>query len=453
MTHTEALSNFVVETGFNDLPEDVVTMTKKSVLDTLGCGIAGFSLEKEGLASVLKLVKDLEGKKEATVLVDGAKTNFLQAAFANGSFIHSIDFDDTHQAALTHTSSVMVPAALALGEKLQVSGKELVLSIVVGFEAATKVGQSVMPGLARFWHSTALNGTIGAAALAGKLLKLDAEEMNLTFGMAADIASGTIACIEFGDITKSLHAGMAAMKGLLAASLVKNGATAPKDIFDYSKGYCNAYSDKPAPEKITKNLGNTFEITFNGIKGFPTILASHTAIQAVIKILHRERIRPEHIREISVKTYNLVESSFCNYDPTTLLGARLSVPFCIAIAVVDGEVNLQNFNEERVSDRTIRELMEKIKIKGDPYLNSLYPEKFPAEVMIVTEDGSSFSEVEYYPKGAYKNPLSEEEFQSKFFDLATVTFPERQAKEILDTVLRLEELSTTSELTELLIKS
>jgi len=452
MTHTEVLSKFVVETGFNDLPEDVITMTKKSVLDTLGCGIAGFSLEKESLEPVLKLVKDLGGKKEATVLVDGARTNFLQAAFANGTFIHSIDFDDTHQAALTHTSSVMVPAALALGERLQASGKELVLSIVVGFEAATKVGQSVMPGLARFWHSTALNGTIGAAALAGKLLNLDPEKMNLTFGIAADIASGSIACIEFGDITKSLHAGMGAMKGLLAASLVKNGITAPRDIFDYPKGYCNAYSDKPAPGRITKGLGNPFEITFNGLKAFPTILASHTAIQAAVKIVRREGIKPENIREISVKTYNLVESSFCNYDPTTLLGARLSVPFCIAMAVAESEVSLHNFTEERVSDRTIRQIMQKIKVKGDPYLNSLYPEKFPAEVTIVTEDGSAFSEVEYYPKGAYRNPLSEEEFQSKFFDLATVTFPQRQAKDILDTVSRLEELSTTSELTELLVK-
>jgi len=267
MKPTEQLSKFIVETNYEDLPADVIELVKNSLLDSLACGIAGFTLETHSLKPVLEIVKALGGKEDATVMVDGFKTNALNAAFTNGSFIHSIDFDDTHQAALTHTSSVMVPAALSLGEKLGATGKDVILAIALGYEAATKVGQSVMPGLVRFWHSTALNGTIGAAALGGKLLKLNAEKMNLAFGIAADIASGTLACIEFGDITKSLHAGMAAMKGLLAAWLVKEGATGPANIFEYAKGYCNAYSDNPKIEKITENLGNPFEIT-SGRKGF-----------------------------------------------------------------------------------------------------------------------------------------------------------------------------------------
>ena len=453
MKPTEVLSRFVVETDFNDLPQEVVAAVKNSILDTLGCGFAGFTLENKSLTPILNLVKYLEGRKESTVIVDGFKTNFLHAALANGSLIHSIDFDDTHQAALTHTSSVMIPAALALGETLGASGEDVMLAVTLGFEAATKVGQSVMPSLARFWHSTALNGTIGAAALAGKLFRLSPEKMNLAFGIAADIASGTLACIEFGDITKSLHAGMAAMKGLLAAWLVKEGATGPRDIFEYSKGYCNAYSEKPKIEKITENLGNPFEITFNGVKGFPSILASHTGIQAMITIILRERIKAEEIKQINVKTYNLVESSFCNYDPQTLLAARLSVPFCIALAAVDGEVTLQNFTEERAFDPKVRAVMAKIKVKGDPDLNALYPEKFPTQVEVTTEDGRSFAESQYYPKGSYKNPLTREEFSSKFLNLATITFSENQAQKIMDTIYTLEALKSIDELTHLLVKN
>jgi len=451
MNETKVLSNFIVETRFEDLPAEVLKMVKNSVLDTLGCGIAGFTIEKDALKPIFTLVKEMEGSREAIIIVDGLKTNCLLAALANGSFIHSIDFDDTHQAALTHTSSVMVPAALALGEKLDSNGKELLLAIALGFEAATKVGQSVMPSLLRFWHSTAMNGTIGAAALAGKLLHLNAEKMNLTFGIAADIASGTLACIEFGDLTKSLHAGMAAMKGMLAGLLVKGGATGPQDIFEYSKGYCNAYSEKPKLEKITKNLGNPFEIIFNGVKGFPSILASHTSIQAVTAIVRKEKLNADLIKAISVKTYELVESSFCNYNPQTLLAARLSVPFCVALAAVDGEVTIQNFNEKRVFDPKIRALMKKISVKGTPELNSLYPEKFPAEVEIITRDGKKFYGGEYYPKGSYHNPLTQEEFQSKFINLATNTFPEKQAWEIMETINNLEELKTVSELTNLLV--
>jgi 2-methylcitrate dehydratase PrpD len=452
MKPTQRLAEFIIETDFEDLPIEVVRGVKNAILDSLGCGIAGFALEAGSIEPVLRTVKALEGKKESTVIVDGFKTNFLHSALANGSFIHALDFDDTHQAALTHTSSVMVPAALALGEKLQASGKSIILAIALGYEAATKVGQSVMPSLVRYWHSTALNGTIGAAALGGKLLNLDSEKMNLTFGIASDIASGTLACVEFGDITKSLHAGMAAMKGLLAAYLVKEGATGPRDIFEFSKGYCNIYADVPKLDKITENIGNPFQITFNGVKGFPSILASHTSILAIIHIMSHANLKVEDIKEIFIKTYHLVESSFCNYNPRTLLAARLSVPFCVALAAMDGEVTINNFTEERINDPKIRALMSKITVKGDPKLDALYPEKFPAYVEITTKDGKKYSETEYYPKGSHKNPLTEEQFKRKFFSLATISLPEDQAILIADAIARLDELETISELTKLLVK-
>ena len=453
MKPTETLANFIVETRYKDLPSEVIELVKNALLDTLACGIAGYTLEENSLKPVLEIVKSLGGKKEASVFVDGFKTNYLHAALANGSLIHSIDFDDTHQAALTHTSSVMVPAAISLGEKLGATGRDTILAVALGFEAATKVGQSVMPELVRFWHSTALNGTIGAAAIGGKLLHLNAEKMNLAFGIAADIASGTLACIEFGDITKSLHAGMAAMKGLLAAWLVKEGATGPTDIFEYAKGYCNAYSDHPKLEKITENLGNPFEITFNGVKGFPSILASHTSIQALMKIVREQGIQGEEIEKIVVKTYHLVETSFCNYKPQTLLAARLSVPFCIALAAVDGEVNLKNFTEDQMGDPKIKSMMEKITVKGDPDLNALYPEKFPARIELITKDGRTFSGAEDYPKGSFKNPFNKQELQNKFLNLATITLPEAQAQNIMDTIYRLDELKSITELTGLMVRN
>jgi 2-methylcitrate dehydratase PrpD len=453
MTATEVLSRFIVDTAFTDLPENVVAQVQNSILDTLACGIAGFSLERESLSPILNLVKMQGGHEEATVIVDGFKTNALHAALANGCLIHSIDFDDTHQAALTHTSSVMVPAAFAIGEKMNASGKDVILAIALGFEAATKVGQSVMPDLMRFWHSTALNGTIGAAAVAGKLLGLSAPQMNHAFGIAADIASGTLACIEFGDITKSLHAGTAAMKGILAALLVREGAQGPQDIFDYAKGYCHAYSDHPKIDAITDNLGNPYEILVNGVKGYPSILASHTSIKAVTDIVQLEHIDPRTIKSIAVKTYNKVEESFCNYDPQTLLAARLSVPFCIALAAVDGFVTLKNFTEDRVHDPAIRALMSKVSVTGDPELNALYPEKFPAHVALKIHDGTVFTQDEYYPKGSANNPLTETEFEEKFMSLVTNTMSEEQGRRILNAVSRMQSMEAMSELATLLVRT
>jgi|YelNatPaOPRAMG01_1025707.scaffolds.fasta_scaffold14006_6 2-methylcitrate dehydratase PrpD len=452
MKVTEKLSRFVVEIEFEDIPEDIVNKVKECFLDALGVGIAGFTLEREMLKPILELVKEA-GVGESTVIVDGFKTDFLNAALANGCFIHSIDFDDTHPAALTHTSSVLAPAALALGEKLGSNGREMITAFTLGFEVAAKVGRSVMPDLARFWHSTALNGAIGAAALGGKLLKLDVEQMNMALGIAADIASGTYACIEFGDITKSLHSGMAAMKGLLAAWLVKKGGIGPKNIFEYEKGYCRIYSNNPRIERISENLGKPFEVAFNGIKAFPSILASHTPIQALMKIMRSRNVKAEEIEEISLKTYSLAASSFCNYNPQTLMAARLSIPFCLAFTAVDGYITIQNFTKERVFDPKIREVMRKIKVEGYSEFDKLYPEMFPAEVRVNLRNGVSYSEVEYFPKGSYKNPLTREELQNKFISLATITFTIEQAKEIINTINNLEKINKASELTNLLIKT
>lgn len=447
---TERLSRFIVETEFNDIPRDAVRKAKECFLDSLGVGIAGFTLEGGMLKPILDFVKETGGRGESTVIVNGIKTSFIHAALANGCLIHSIDFDDTHPAALTHTSAVLVPAALALGEKLNSNGEEIITAFILGFEAAAKVGRSVMPDLARFWHSTALNGAIGAAAVGGKLLKLDVNQMNMAFGIAADIASGTYACIEFGDITKSLHAGMAAAKGLLAAWLVKEGALGPRDIFEYRKGYCRAYSNNPKIDKISENLGKPFEVTFNSIKAFPTILASHTPMQALMKIMKSVSI--DEVKEINLKTYSLAASSFCNYNPQTLMAARLSIPFCLALTAVDGGVTIQNFNEGRIFDPRVREVMTRINVKPDPKLDNLYPEMFPAEVEVVLKDGRRILEREYYPKGSYKNPLTDDELKSKFLNLATTTLPEEQARRIINTIDRLEELRNISELTSILVR-
>lgn len=447
MKSTEILSTFIADTSITDLPESVIVSAKTSVLDSLGCGLAGAKLESEALAPVLRVVKSLGGTEESTIIADGYKTNELFAAFANGCFIHSIDFDDTHQAALTHTSAAIVPAALALGEKINASGKDVILAIALGFEAATKVGQSVMPDMMRFWHSTGMNGTIGGAATAGKLLGLTAEKMNLALGVAADFASGSIACIEFGDITKSLHAGTAAMNGILSALLVEEGAGGPRNMFDYTKGYCYAYSTEPKIEKISENLGNSFEILVNGYKAFPSILASHTSIKAVMDIVAHEQLEPDKIESISVKTYNKVEEAFCNYDPQTLLAARLSVPFCIALAAIDGEVTLNNFTEKRVHDSNIRDLMKKITVKGEPELDALYPEKFPARVTIRTTEGKEILQDEYYPKGSYKNPFTREEIEDKFMGLAINSLSKSRAQAVIDSVSRLESLESITGLT------
>lgn len=242
---TKRLAEFVVRTTYEDLPPEIVKAAKIRMLDMLGCGIGGYALSKEAVAPVFQVAEDMGGKKECTLFVSGKKTSWFNAILCNGTLMHSIDYDDTRSSVITHIGATVVPSTLALAEKLGASGKEMILATVLGYEVVFRVGSSVMPSHNEFWHGTGTNGTFGGAVAVGKLLGLSADEMEKALGIAADQASGLVRCVEFGDLTKSLHGGLTSAKGALSAMLSKHGATGPREILEYPKGYCHAYSREP----------------------------------------------------------------------------------------------------------------------------------------------------------------------------------------------------------------
>jgi 2-methylcitrate dehydratase PrpD len=447
---TRKLAEFVVETKYDALPEEAVRAAKMMILDTLGCGIAGYVLSKDEVMPVLKVIKDMGGKRECTLLVSGKKTSWFNAILGNGTLMHSIDYDDTRPGPLTHTGAVVVPSVMAMGEKLGASGKEVLLATVLGYESVFRIGSSVMPTHYNFWHSTGTNGTFGAAVAAGKLLGLNVDEMEMALGIAADQAAGLISCIEFGDLTKCLHAGLTSAKGALAAMLTKHGGTGPKGILEYPRGYCNAYSKEPVMEKITHDLGKSFDIMNNCPKFYPSILASHCPILATLKLVRTNNIPPAEILSVKEKTYNTAATTFTNREPKTTLAARLSIPYCIAVAIIDKELGMKQFEEKRLDDPKIRELMKKITIEADAELNKLYPEMFPAKLEIVMKNGQVFSAEEYYPKGFPKNRMSAEEMEDKFESLCAYVFDKTKTNEVKHMIKEMESLNNIDDLVKLM---
>lgn len=449
---TQRLAEFVVTTQYEDLPLGVVRAAKMAILDTLGCGIAGYVLSEDEVAPVLKLIEEIGGKEECTLLVSGKKTSWFNAVLGNGTLMHSIDYDDTRPGPLTHTSAVVVPAALALSEKLGTSGKETILATVLGYEVVSRIGSGVMPTHYNFWHSTGTNGTFGGAVVAGKLLGLNVNEMEEALGIAADQASGLISCIEFGDLTKSLHAGLTSAKGVLSAMLVKYGAVGPKGILEYPRGYCNAYSKEPNMKKIVHDLGKYFDIVNNCPKFYPSVLGSHCAIEATLKLVRTNNISADEVVRVNERTYSTAAATFANRQPETILAARLSIPYCIAVAIIDKELGIGQFNHERLKEKEIQELMEKVHIEADPQLDKLYPEMFPAKIEIITKNGKVFSAEEHYPKGFPKNPISVEEMEGKFESLCGYVFEKTRINELKEMIKRMEYLEDVFELIGLLRK-
>lgn len=436
---TASMADFVARLQFDDLPPEVVQQAKRFLLDALGCAIAAHKEDARKAQIAVKLADQFGAKAEATV-IGGPKTHAALAALSNGMLINAADNDDTHKRALAHLGSVVVPPALAATEARAGHGRDLITALVAGYEVAARVGMAVMPSHYRFWHSTATNGTFGSAAAAAKAAALDAEGVCTALGFAGTQAAGLNTFFESGDDSKSLHPGKASMNGMLAATLAELGASSPPDILGHPKGYLAAYSLEPNPEALTAGLGQRWEILQNGFKFYPSILASHSPIGATLEIVARQPLAPERIRSIEVHTYATVKSHFSSKDVQKSMAARLSVPYCVAAAVVDREITQKQFAPERFNDPLIRALLAKVEIIADPELTKLYPEKFPARVVIGMEDGARHEATFFYPKGDPGNPLTPEELERKFRDNLQGVFSDADAERIVALISDLEHI-------------
>jgi len=366
---------------------------------------------------------------------------------------YGIDFDDTHGEALTHTSAVVVPTALATAEVEKRSGKDFLLSFVLGFEIAVRVGMTVMPSHYEYWHSTATNGTFGAAAAAGKNYGFTEEQYIDAFGFSGTQAAGLLTYLKFGDYTKSFNPGKSAFNGILSVLMVRAGGTAPPNMIENPKGYSGAYAKEQALEKLTRGLEGgpmVWEILNNMLKPFPSLAASHTPMDVVLRLVTENDIKPENIVKIINRTYNTVKSHFSNYEPKTVMAARLSVPYCIAVCAAKRDGGLDVFHTETIFDPVVQETLKKVEIVADPELNKLYPEKFPSMIEIETKGGKTYKGEMYYAKGSRKNPFSDEEVNEKFISLASPVVGKDKAVKVIKVVEKLETVKDLNELISLL---
>ena len=435
---TRQLAQFVTNQSYSDIPPDVRELAKYTIIDTLGCCIAAYTEAREECEWVVNLIKDLGGTPESSVFMNGFKTSPPFAALANGTMTHSIDFDDTHMGSISHFSASLVPTVFSLGERVGADGPRLLEAFVLGFEVGARVGRQMMPSHYKFWHPTSTFGSLASVAAASKILELDEVETEYALGLAADQAGGLRYCIDKGDYSKSLHPGFAAMKGAMLALLVKKGADGPKGILEYPTGFCNAFSETPGIEQIVSGLGEAFELTSNSLKAYPTILISHAAIQAVLELMEEHGVEDPDIVKISLRIPRTAKGQGQNYHPETPLAARLSIPFCVALAVADKKISLTQFSRERLGDPQITDLMKRIEIEEDGSLNEQYPETLASVVEMEVRGKDILRNQVIYPKGNMKNPMTEDDIIDKFRRLCSVSIKRERCEEILQRLLHLD---------------
>jgi len=448
------LAKFIVNITYSELPDSVIKQAKKCIKDAIGCAIAGSQTEHAKI--LVNFIKSLKERKESTLIGHDNKSASYWTSLANASMVHGIEFDDTSAAGILHPGAPVIPTALAVGEKFNVDGKKIITSIVAGYEVELRIGLSVAPSLrSRGFHPTATVGTFGAAATAGKIMDLDEDKMASALGLAGTQASG------LGEYTSSmskhLNPGLAAQGGVIAALIAKEGFTGPHAVLKGDRGFLKAFSDVFDISKITDKLGSKFEIMGVGFKPYASSRQVHAPIDAALSLIKQHDVKIDDIEEITIGKHWAAKATreFTEPHPKTILAAQLSIPYGVAVAILEGECLLSQFSKEKIEDSKRIELAKKIKVVEDPIIIDFFKKDplkaaFATSLNIKTKGGNSYKMNVDQPKGEPENPMTNEEFHNKFMNLASVVFPEKHIIKIENTINRLEDLDNILELTNFL---
>lgn len=439
---TKALAKFVANLQYHDLPEHTVRMTKQCILDWLGVCIRG-SREKP-IVIIQDLLRTQGGHPQATMLNDKCeRTSTYQAAFANGSASHSLDFDDLHNASIIHLATVVMPPAFAIAEAESKSGQDVITSVVAGYEVGARVGESVLPESYFYWHTTATAGSFGAAAASAKLLELDAELSTQCLGSAGTQAAGLWEFLKEGAMSKTLHAGKTAYAGAISAYLAKAGFTGATQILEGEKGFCRAMVQQPKLEKLTAGLGQgAYKIDENSFKPYACCKHSHAAIFATITLCKQHGLHLDNIQEIKLHVNNITDFLINNSKPENPYGCKFSIQYCVAGAVKYGKMGIEEFAPELIGDVQVRATMNKVKVVKEQAMEEIFlsdPTKLASKVEIVDTSGQKFSLLVEYPKGDPPNPMTWSESVAKFTNLVQPVYGEARAAKLVDFIDKLDE--------------
>ncbi len=444
---TENLVSFIRDTAYGDLSENAISEAKKCILDEIGVTVAGSTYE--GIQPLKDFALETGGNPQARTIGAGSiKTSTPNAALINGAAGHVLDFDDTQIILGGHPTAVILPVVLALGEHTGASGQEVLTSFILGIEISCKIARGVHPyHYQSGYHVTSTIGIFGAAAAAGKLLKVGHQELLYALGISGSMSSGLKE--NFGTMTKSLHVGLAASHGVMAALLAQKGYTATGKILEGDLGFGNVLSKNCQFDHTVKNLGDPWEIENPGItrKKYPSCARTHAAIDALLNIVTRNPIGSEDLAEIECGTDASAFNVLIHPFPKTELEAKFSMPYCLAVAFLGKDVLLKDFQQSKIDSPPINRLMKKVRHVSDKEIMAKgYEYRGTAKVRVKLNNGMEFFEMVETCKGDPRNPLSYDEIVRKFYQcVAGIIGPERRDS-VIDQVNQLEDKEDISNL-------
>ncbi|MBI4083504.1 MAG: MmgE/PrpD family protein [Candidatus Lambdaproteobacteria bacterium] len=455
MTVATELARRIVGLRYEQIPAQAIQRAKIALLDTLGVALAGSrepcvasaerALGRGGASGPGPGAATGPTGGASTVLGRGWRAPPLEAAFVNGIAAHALDFDDVNESLLGHPSAPPLAALFAVGEQAGSSGRDLLAAYVVGFETGAKIGRAVnVEHYVKGWHPTSTLGVFGVAAACAKLLGLAEAETATALAIAASSASGIKA--NFGTMTKPLHVGLCARGGLLAALLAREGFTANPAAFEQEQGFFNVYNGKGtyAEGRIFERWANPLDLLEPGVaqKRHPCCGSTHSSVDAVLQLREQQGLRPEQVGRLEALISDKRILHVNRPDPKGGLDAKFSIQYCLARALLRGEIVLEDFEGEGYRDPETRRLMERIQVLPDPRFLGTAENPHSAVVSVTTGDGQVHRlQLDHAHGYDGQHPLPDAAVHAKFRDCAGRALPPGAVERLLDGMSDLERVA------------
>lgn len=453
MDVANTLAHNVVNTGFEDIPAEAIAVAKMDILDTLGNALGAGTLAL-GCLGVVELVKEAGGKEESTLIGFGGKVPSWMAAFTNSTMAHSLEYDDVYEPATVHCGVTTVPASFAVAERVgKVNGKRFITAVILGIELSCRL--SLAAPKTRSWHPTSVYGYFGSAAAAGKILGLNADQIQNALGIAYSQAAGNAQASSDAALTKRLQAGFASQGGVLSALLAEKGITGAINSLEGEFGLYKVYhGGKYDPAALTSELGKRFAVSHITFKPYPSGRGTHASIDATLEIVREHDIQPEDVESITVfksRGAAKVEGGEKKRQPESVVDAQLNIPYTVATAAVKRRVGLRDFTPEAIKDPAVLKMAQKVHVQAYPEFRA--DDFHPGITEIRTKGGKVYSKRVDEPSGNPDNPISKEGLIEKFTDCASFAIKpltKDRLKTLIDMVMNLEEVDDVGAIVRLL---
>ena len=424
----EQLADYAVKEQTSKLPDNVWHHAKRAVIDWYAALLPG-SLVAPATVLEQALAEDLDHGNAR--LASGRRATLRAAALINGAASHSVEFDDIYRDAGYHPGSPVISAALAAAQSTGASGEKFLRGVIVGYETSTRIGEAIMPSHYKYWHTTGTVGSFGAAASVATVLGCNRDQFANALGTVGSFAAGLQQAFRSQCMTKPLHGGHAADVGAMAAMGAAKGLTGALDMLEGEVGFGAAMSVDPDWTKAVKGLGVDYHITRVTFKNHGCCGHTFAPIDGVLHMQKTHGFTWRDVKRVKIATYKAGTDITDNPNPEGEYQAKFSLQYVTAHALVHGSVRLVAFAPERLLDPDVRSVLAKVEVVADPVLSKGYPGQRAAHVEVELNDGKVYQHFQPTRKGDPEMPLTDDEVNAKFLELAMPVIGDAPARELL----------------------